>query len=109
MLDHRVVLFYFIFLKTSLYSLKWLYQFTFPTASGGSLFSIPSPSFIIGRLFDDGSSDQCEGDNLTVVLICIFLPHILWRNIYLGLVYIFDWVVRFSDTELYEIFIYFGC
>ena len=55
--------------------------YTFSTVSGGSLFSILSPSFIIDRLFDDGYSDQCEGDNLTVVLICISLPHILYSFI----------------------------
>ena len=27
---------------------------------GGSLFSIPSPAFIVCRLFDDGHSDWCE-------------------------------------------------
>ena len=26
----------------------------------GSLFSIPSPAFIVCRFFDDGHSDQCE-------------------------------------------------
>ena len=33
-----------------------------------SLFSTPSPAFIVGRLLDDGYSDQC-----IVVLICISL------------------------------------
>ena len=38
-----------------------LYQFTFPpTVQQGSLFSTPSPAFIVCRLFDDGHSDQCE-------------------------------------------------
>ena len=37
-----------------------------------SLFSTPSPAFIICRLFDDGHSDRCEA-YLTVVLICISL------------------------------------
>ena len=36
----------------------------------GSLFSTPSPAFIVCRLFDDGHSDQCE---VIVVLICISL------------------------------------
>ena len=26
----------------------------------GSLFSVPSPAFIVCRLFDDGHSDGCE-------------------------------------------------
>ena len=37
-----------------------------------SIFSIPSPAFIVCRLFDDGHSDQCEVIS-TVVLICISL------------------------------------
>ena len=31
-----------------------------PTVQEGSLFSIPSPAFIICRLFNDGYSDHCE-------------------------------------------------
>ena len=31
-----------------------------PTNSLSSLFSMPSPEFIVCRLFDDGRSDQCE-------------------------------------------------
>jgi len=30
------------------------------TRQGHSLFSTPSPAFIVCRLFDDGHSDQCE-------------------------------------------------
>ena len=37
-----------------------------------SIFSIPSPAFIVCRLFDDGHSDQCEVI-CPVVLICISL------------------------------------
>ncbi|CAI9181129.1 unnamed protein product [Rangifer tarandus platyrhynchus] len=37
-----------------------------------SLFSTPSPAFIVCRLFDDGHSDQCEA-YLIVVVICISL------------------------------------
>ena len=50
------------FFKESLYHLpQWLYQFTFPpTVQEGSLFSTPSPAFIVCRLFDDGHFDQCE-------------------------------------------------
>ena len=40
---------------------QWLYQFTLPpTVQQCSLFSTPSPAFIVCRLFDDGHSDQCE-------------------------------------------------
>ena len=36
-----------------------------PTVLEGSLFSTPSPVFIVCRLFDDDLSDQCE-----VILYC---------------------------------------
>ena len=36
----------------------------------GSLFSAPSPAFIVWRFFDDGHSDQCE-----VIPHCIVLIH----------------------------------
>ena len=50
------------FFKESPYHLpQWLYQFTFsPTVQELSLFSTPSPAFIVCRLFDDGHSDWCE-------------------------------------------------
>ena len=38
-----------------------------------SLFSIPSPAFIVCGLVDDGHSDQCEVIYLIVVLIRISL------------------------------------
>ena len=47
------------------------YQFTFPpTVQERSLFSTPSPEFIVCRLFDDGHSDQCE-----VIAHCSFDLH----------------------------------
>ena len=54
--------FYSQFLNKSPYHLpQWLYQFTFPpTVQEHSLFSTPSPAFIVCRLFDDGHSDWCE-------------------------------------------------
>ena len=49
----------------------WLYQFIFPLAvQEGSLFSTPSPAFIVCRLFDDGHSDRCE-----VIRHCSFDLH----------------------------------
>ena len=49
-----------------------MYQFTFPpTVQERSLFSTPSPAFIVCRLFDDGLlSDQCE-----VISHCSFDLH----------------------------------
>ena len=48
-----------------------LYQFTFPPAMQECfIFSIPSPAFIVCRLFDDGHSDWCE-----VLSHCIFDLH----------------------------------
>ena len=54
--------FYSELFKKSPYRLPlWLYQFALPpTVQEHSLFSTPSPAFIVCRLFDDGHSDQCE-------------------------------------------------
>ena len=47
------------------------YQFTFPpTVQEHSLFSTPSPAFIVYRLFDDGHSDWCK-----VISHCSFDLH----------------------------------
>ena len=88
----------------------------------GSLFSTPSPAFIICRFFDDGHSDWCEMIS-HVVLICIslmindveysfmFLLKIciyFWRNVCLGLLPIFGVGCCFSDIELHELLINFG-
>ena len=46
------------FFKESPY---WLYQYTFPpTVQEHSLFSTPSPAFIVCRFFYEGHSEQCE-------------------------------------------------
>ena len=44
------------------------------------------------------------------IVLCVYLPSIciLWRNVCLGLLLIFDWAVCFLDIELYELLIYFG-
>ena len=64
--------FYSQYFKESPYCLpQWLYQFTFPpTVQECSLFSTPSPAFIVCRLFDDGHSDWCE-----VISHCSFDLH----------------------------------
>ena len=51
--------FQFQFFKELQYcSPQWLYQLTFPpTVQEGILLFIPSPTFIVCRLFDDGYSD----------------------------------------------------
>ena len=47
------------------------YQFTFPpTVQEHSLFSTPSPAFIVYRLFDDDHSEWCE-----VIFHCSFDLH----------------------------------
>ena len=50
------------FFKDSPYCFPWwLYQFAFPpTVREGSLFSIPSPAFIVCRFFDVDHSEGCE-------------------------------------------------
>ena len=81
-------------------------------------FPTPSPEFIIFRLFNHGHSEQCE----VAVLICISLRindvghlfvclssvWLLWRNLYLCLLPIFQLGCLFFDTELCELFVYFG-
>ena len=44
------------------------------------------------------------------IFSCVYWPSVclLWRDVYLSLLPIFDWVVCFSDIELYELLIYFG-
>ena len=60
LLGHTVVLF-LVFKETPYSSPQWLYQFTFPsTVQEHSLFSTPSPAFIVCRLSVDGHSDWCE-------------------------------------------------
>ena len=61
MWDHMVVLYTGFFKYSPYCSLEWLYQFTFPlTVQEGSLFSTPSPVFIVCKHFDDGHPDWCE-------------------------------------------------
>ena len=68
----------------------WLYQFTFsPTGQECSLFSTPSPAFIVCRLFDDGHSDWCE-----VISHCGFDLHFsnnkpCWASFHVFLRYVY--------------------
>ena len=60
LLGHIVVLFQ-VFKGISIPSSIVAVSITFPpTVQEHSLFSTPSPAFIVCRLFDDGHSDQCE-------------------------------------------------
>ena len=70
LLDHMVVLF-LVFKGISIPSSVWLCQFTLPsTVQEHSLFSTPSPAFIVCRRFDEGHSDQCG-----VIVHCGFDLH----------------------------------
>ena len=69
-LGHKVVLF-LVFKGISIPSSIVAVSIYIPTNSArGSLFSTPSPAFILCRLFDEGHSERCE---VTVVLMCISL------------------------------------
>ena len=73
LLDHRVVL-YLVFWGTSILVLS-LHSHQ-QCLREGFLFFVPSPAFIVCRLFDYDHSDWCEKSelqNLIVVLICIYM------------------------------------
>ena len=64
------------FFKESPYHLpQWLYQFP-PTQQEHSLFSTPSPAFIVCKHFDDGHSDWCEVTSCCVSLIMSNVEHL---------------------------------
>ena len=61
MLGHIVVLFlvFLLSVPSCIVTVSIYIPYT-PTVQESSLFSIPSPAFIVCRLFDDGHSDQGE-------------------------------------------------
>ena len=59
LLSYMVIL-YLVFKGTSiLFSIVAVFTFP-PTEQEGSLFSTPSPAFVVCRFSDDGHSDWCE-------------------------------------------------
>ena len=98
----------------------WLYQFTFPPkVQEGSLFSTPSPAFIVCRLFDDGHSDRCDeishcsfdlhfsSNEWCWASFPVFVSHLSGELFVYVFFPLLDWVVCFPGIELYELLSYF--
>ena len=97
LLDHMVVLF-LVFKGTSILFSIVVVSFTFsPTLQEGSLFSTPSPAFIVCRIFDDGHSDRCE-----VIPHCGFDLHFFINLFIFILLFIYGCV---GSSFLYEGFL----
>ena len=95
----------------------WINLHSHQTVQDSSVFSIPSPAFIVYRLFDEDHSDRCEmishysfdlyfsNNERCWASFHVFVSH-LWRNVYLGLFPTF-WLDCFSGIKLYELLVYF--
>ena len=71
LLGHMVVLFLVFEASTILFSIVVVSIYIPTTVQEGSLFSTPSPAFIVCRFFDDSHSDQLE-----VIPHCSFDLHL---------------------------------
>ena len=60
LLDHMVILFLVFCGAFILFSIVVVPTYTPTSSVGGSLFSTPSPAFIICRFFDGSHFEQCE-------------------------------------------------
>ena len=120
---HMVALF-LVFSETSILFSIVIAPIYIPTNSGGSsLFSTPSPAFIVCRLLNDGHYDWCEvifhgsfDFHFSHNERCWTSFHVLYGHLYVffGEMLIcichlfFDWVFFFFfDIEM-ELFVYFG-
>ena len=102
--NHMVALFLVFWGTSIVFSIVTTPAFIPTNSVEGFLFSTPSPAFGICRLFNDGHSDQCEmvlhcsfdlhfssSEQCWASFSCVFwLSTCLWRNVYLGLLPIFQ-------------------
>ena len=88
---------------------KLLYQFTFPTTvKDGSLFSTPSPAFIICRFIDDGHSNHCEVMPYCSIDMHSFNNKPCWFHVFISYWYLLEkHLFRFSAHFLIRLFFWY--